>query len=436
MRRRIIVAIVAVTTAAVVLFGIPLAIAIHHLYIAEARTRLEHEATLAARDIPTDFSSTADPIDLPSNTKGITLGLYRPTGERISGAGPTTGDVSVLAAAGNKIHDEEIGKRLIAAVPVAVNEQVVAVVRAETSLHAAEHRTRLAWALMAALGVVVIAMAASLAGVVANRLTRPLRRVRDGAIRLGHGDFSITVPPAGVPELDDLADALSSTAHRLGRAMRREQDFATHASHQLRTPLAGLRVTLEAELAAPRPDPALALDECLAITDRLEGTVTDLLRLAREPSRSKPLRVDVIIEHVRTQWHGTLAAHGRRLRLPAPTPTDDVRASNAAITQALDVLMDNATRHGRGTVTIACHPVAGGLTITVTDEGVVTTPGDVGLDRTSLRRARGHGIGLDLAVTLVEAEGGRLLHPEPGQPATFSIVLPTVGTATAATATD
>ena len=427
MRRRITLAIVAVTSLAVALFGLPLAFVIHRLYLADARTRLEREATVMARDVPADFATVDDPLDLPSSTQGILVGLYRPTGERIAGDGPATADRAVRDAVTNTIHSLEAHHRLIAAVPVAVNEQIVAVVRAETSTHPAERRAHLAWALMAALGAVVVGLAGTLAIVQANRLTRPLRRVRDAAARLGHGDYRIGVPHAGVRELDDLADALTSTAQRLGNAMQRERDLTTHASHQLRTPIAGLRVTIESELAVPRADSTLALQECLTITDRLETTVTDLIRLAREPADSERLSLGALVDHVRTHWRGPLAAHDRRLVLPNELPDAPVLASNAAITQALDILIDNAVRHGRGTVTLATEAISGGIVVSVTDEG----PGPPLTNRARPRPGAslddgGLGIGLDLATTLVEAEGGRLKRPQPERSATFAIVLATV----------
>ena len=418
MRRRITTAIVGVTALAIALFGFPLAFVIRQLYFNDAQVKLQREATLAAHDVPSDFATNVDAIDLPTNAKGISIGLYTPDGRKLSGDGPDRGDRSVSDAATNKIAERENDDRFIAAVPVATNEQVVAVVRATTPTHAAEHRAHLAWVLMAALGTLILAFAGGLAIVQANRLTRPLRRVRDGATRLGHGDFGISVPHAGVAELDDLADALTSTATRLGQAMQREQSLATDASHQLRTPMAGLRLVIESELAAPRPDPTLALNECLAVTDRLETTVNDLLRLVHQPARRERLDVPGLFEKVRGHWHGSLSLAGRRLEFNAPR--GDLPAmwvSNAAIEQALDVLIDNALRHGCGSVRITADRIDGGVALACTDEGTQPTEPARSLD--------GVGIGLDLATTLVEAEGGRLIRPQVGQRSTFVIMLAT-----------
>ena len=87
------------------------------------------------------------------------------------------------------------------------------------------------------------------------------------------------------------------------------------------------------------------------------------------------------------------------------------KVSRSAVSQVLDVLLDNAIRHGLGTVTLAAHAIRHGVAVTVSDEGSL---GDTTDDRLFVRRsngARGHGIGLALARSLAEAEGGRLLRP-------------------------
>ena len=130
---------------------------------------------------------------------------------------------------------------------------------------------------------VFVAMVAAAAGLLLSRhLTRPLRRLRDAAVRLGEGDFTVSAPPSGVAELDAAATALTATARRLGDLVERERAFTADASHQLRTPLTSLRLALENELAQPRSDPTQALRDALVDVDRLEATLTDLLALARD----------------------------------------------------------------------------------------------------------------------------------------------------------
>ncbi len=103
------------------------------------------------------------------------------------------------------------------------------------------------------------------------------------------------------------------------------------------------------------------------------------------------------------------------------TVTDHVQASPSSIEQVLDVLLDNAFERGHGQITMTLRAIAGGAAIDIDDEGAL--PDDID-EETLFRRGHGHnnGIGLALARSLAEAEGGRVLLVR-RQPTTFSLVL-------------
>ena len=432
MRRRILTSIIAVTALAVVLFGVPLAIVVQDQYLDDATLRLEREATTAARQVPADVATTKDPIELNASSASARLGLYLPNGQKLIGSGPTDGDAPVEAATRNQIQDIEAKGRLVVAVPVLANEQVIAVLRAEEPLSVVDHEVREAWAAMAGLAIAAIAVAALVAHQAARRLYRPVEGVRRAAHRLGDGDFTITRTTSGISELDEVSDALAATAQRLDSLLTRERAFSADASHQLRTPLTGLRLILESELASPRADRSLVLDEALHEVDRLETTIDELLTLARDTPRDRgPLALAPLFDELERRWHGPFAAAGRRLDAHIVEPLPMVRVSQSAVNQVLEVLLDNALRHGTGTVTLEAHGLETGVAITVRDEGTRSDATDA-VDRSP--ESQGHGIGLTLASRLAEAEGGRLLCPQPGEAAAFQLVL-TAGSADAAGAT-
>lgn len=421
MRRRILLAQLVIVIAAVLAFGLPLGAVVARLTRQQAVLRLERQATRAALEVPVPLAVGNDPPDLPDADPGTRLALYDATGERRFGDGPPRPDGVVLAAAAGRVNDGTVGEELVVAVPVASNETVVAVVRAATARSAVDRRVRLAWLGTGGLAAAVLAVAAIGATVLARRLAAPVIAVARATRRLGDGDFSVRVPPVGIAELDEAADAIEATADRLGRLLERERAFSADASHQLRTPLTALRLALDSAAA----DPANAtthLAAASAATDRIETTVTDLLALARDtvpPTAALDLRP--VLDQAQAAWNGPFAQAGRSLQLTAPAEGVRVRAAEATVRQVLDVLLANALEHGSGQVDLSCRPLGTATAVEVTDEG----PGLADPAAAFARRPRsgGRGIGLALARSLAEAEGGRLL-ADPDRPTTFRLLLP------------
>lgn len=425
MSRRILVTIVAVTSLAVAAFGLPLAIAVEHLYRGQAVLRLEREATRAATAVPASFTTSNDPVELPAGGDGARLALYGRDGHRVTGSGPARMDAATRAAFGGRIAQATSDGTITVAVPVASEERVVAVVRGELPGTAVSSRVRNAWLAMLGLGAGAILLAALVAWSQARRLSHPVDQLAVAAARLGDGDFSVRADRAGIAEVDAVADTLNSTAERLGRLLARERSFSADASHQLRTPLAGLRLRLEAATLTPGANRDLAITAALAEVDRLEATLQDLLSLARDtqPPRD-PLDLTTLLDDLDHTWRERLAGASRPLRVLASPQLPPVRASAPAIRQILDVLIGNATEHGAGPVTVRARGAGNGLAIEVSDQG----PGVAGdTERVFARRSSstpGRGIGLALARSLAAAEGGRLLLAHPGPAPTFTLLLP------------
>jgi signal transduction histidine kinase len=398
-----------ITAAAVLLFGIPLAVVVDRLVGEDATLRIERQAVLAAREVSADFATSADPIELPSATDGVTLAFYDRAGALVTGSGPNPADPAVRRSLTNQITTAETSGALVVAIPVTSNETVIGVIRGQRSMSTSDARTMRIVALVAGLGLAVIAIGAALAFVVAGRLARPVRRLRDAAVQLGNGDFTLDVSPSNVPEIDDAAEALVLTARRLDDLISRERAFSADASHQLRTPLAGLRAGIETELAFPRPDPAAILTEALDDIGRLERTITELLTIARTPNHAASTcsLADVQAELVQA-WHGRFAAAGRRLTLEDAADSPALAGNGAILRHALDVLLDNALVHGAGETRLSHMTGPESVTITVTDEG----PG-----LTSRVESAGttHGHGLPLADRLINSMPGRLTVVDAGR---------------------
>jgi signal transduction histidine kinase len=425
MRRRIVTTIIVIVVLAVVGFGIPLGIAVANLYRDEALRRLERDATRASIEVPASARTSRDPIELPTMIDGTRLAAYDASGALLAGDGPNPADAEVFQALNGSPASGSSDGALVFVLPLTSEESVYAVVRASAPEHAVVDRIHRAWLAMSGLAAAVLAFAAVFAIWQARRLSRPVADLASVATLLGQGDFATRARRSGVPEVDAAAAALDATAERLGLLVQRERAFSADASHQLRTPLTGLRVQLESALLTPDADPRAAIEEALPAVDRLEAIIDDLLAIGRDvlPAR-EPLDVTRVLHDTDARWHGALAARGRRLEVTIDAGTASPPAAEPAIRQVLDVLVGNAVEHGDGTVRVLARPAGGGVAIEVSDEGQgVNGDADLIFNRRT-HPGVGRGIGLALARSLAEAEGGRLMLRETGPHPTFRLLLP------------
>ena len=338
----------------------------------------------------------------------------------------TEAELRPLVRAGNRITVTARGRTVSAGSAIPGNALSVrsgvpsrAVITASAPRSEVDHRIMRSWLLITALGVGGILVATGLAAVQARRLSRPLERVARASARLGEGDFSVRSPRSGVPEIDAIGQALDDSAGRIADLVAREREFSANVSHQLRTPLTALRLRLEETAYAGNPD-ALRddLDAALKEADRLEAMIAALLAHARSSARRDMTPVALgpaVREHVEA-WSALYARSGRRIAL---RDLHDVEALAApgTIGQILDVLLDNALRHGAGTVTVTVADDVRRATISVQDEGagVPAEAVDRVFDR-GASRADSTGIGLHLARTLARADGGSLRLTSPSPP--------------------
>jgi signal transduction histidine kinase len=426
-RRRIVILTVLSAVLAISLFGVPLAAGVAHYYMADERSELSRFATEATVTVSAGQLSGRDPAELPTTERGVELGVYDQAGQRIGGRGPATADAAVRGALHGAPVSGHYGSDLVVTVPVANNEHVTGAIRAAAGKTFVYRRVAKTWLLMLAVACAAVMITALLARRQARRLALPLEEMSGIAGRLGDGDFSVRARPSGIPEIDSTGASLSSTAERLGALLDRERAFSADASHQLRTPLTGLRLRLESMLDAPGRPRNEEITQALAEADRLQRTIDDLLALARDTPRHKePLDLNGLLDEVRETWHADLAGKGRPLRIRVAPDLPVTDASAAAARQILDVLLDNAGRHGTGTVTVNVRDAGDALAIDVIDQGPeIDRPPDELFRRRAATTGHGigHGIGLAMARSLAEAEGGRLRLAHPSPP-TFTLLLP------------
>ena len=401
---------------AIGLFGIPLAVAVVVLFRSDERSELDRAADTTAVRLAPELAAGQVPATMPSSEEDMQVAVYGLDGRRLLGRGPDVADLPVRLAVGGAAAGGNDAGDFVAAVPVTSGTRVVGVVRAASPESRVWLQVGVAWLAMAGLAVTATAAATLLARQQSRRLADPLVRLAGAAQTLGDGDFTVRLAPTGIAEIDAAGAALNRTAERLGDLVARERAFSADASHQLRTPLTGLRLRLETALDAGgdlRPAVTAALDGA----DRLEQTIEELLALARDVPR-EPADLPALLATLQSD---------RPLRVVVEPDLPRTSASAAATRHILDVLLDNALQHGAGTITVTAREVGTAVAVDVADEGPGVTDPDT-LFRRRDPDATGHGIGLAMARALAEADGGRLLLANPGPRPTFTLLLPAAST--------
>jgi signal transduction histidine kinase len=423
MTRRITRAILLVAGLVVLGLGVPLAVGVQRFYENRAVIELQRQAAEATAEIslplePAGLARAAAETDAPGD-----FTVYGPDGRRIYGAGPDRADRTVQRALDGDPATDHGSHSLVVATPISerAGERIVGVMRVSQPASVVAGEARRAWLLMVLAVALAFAAAVAVARAQARRLAAPIGQLAHRAEQLGRGDFSGRMAESGIEEVDTVARALDQSALRLAELLARERAFSADVSHQLRTPLAGLRLRLEHAARDHEPE---RIHEALAEVDRLEATLDHLLALARDSHpMSGGLSARLVVEAAGERWQRPFAAEERPLVVTVDEHLPAVRGSAISIAQVLDVLLDNALRHGGGTVTVVARSATGGLVIEVADEG----EGVADERRTSVfdrREGEGTGIGLGLARTITEAEGGRLLLVS-GRPPRFHVVLTT-----------
>lgn len=408
MRRRLLISTLLVAVTAVLLLGVPLAIVMTRLVRDEAVRQLQRDATTVATTLRYRASNHQQPDyrefreSLPGDhiiikQKGhpaVVIGLQPPRYHLITGQ-DTDGNFTITV---------------------------------QTSSSSVTGRVVGALVLVAALSLLAVGVAVGLAFFQVRRFTRPLEELAGAAARLGSGDARPSGLRYGLPELDQVAEGLDGSARRVSDLLTAEREFASDASHQLRTPLTALSMRLE-EMVASADDPEVVRAEgeaALSQTERLADVVSQLLERTRTVGPTVPelTGVDDILAQQVAEWEPAFRRANRKLEVAGEKGLRGY-ATTGTLAQVIATLLDNALVHGSGAVTIRTSQTPKSAVIEVRDEGR-GVPAELApriFERNVSSRPQGTGLGLALARAMAEADGGRVVLVRP-KPAAFAIFLP------------
>jgi two-component system, OmpR family, sensor kinase len=252
----------------------------------------------------------------------------------------------------------------------------------------------------------------------ARSALRPVEEMRAEAAAISGSEPGRRLPAGEArDEVARLAETLNAMLERLERAIQRERSFVADASHELRTPLALLKAELELALRKPRTQAELegAIRSAASETDRLTRLAEDLLVLAqaddgRLPLRRGAIRAGEVLGSVREAFRARAEASGRTIEADADPSV--LEADRLRLEQALGNLVDNALRHGAGTVRLRALDRNGRVELHVLDEGDGFPPDFLprAFERfgraDEARTGGGAGLGLALAAAIAEAHRG------------------------------
>lgn len=302
---------------------------------------------------------------------------------------------------------------LFVAVPIVSGGDLHGVVRVTYPLSFVNQRTNEVWIALAAIGGIVLALVSLVSVLLARSLSRPLAALERGARALGHGNLATRIDvPDGPEELRSLARSFNHTAGQLERLVAAQQEFVADASHQLRTPLAALRLRLENlagdETTGARDDLRGAVDEVARLSELVDGLL-ELARVSQLESRPEAVDVAAVLAARREAWDALAAEREVTLDVDASVVAANVTAGR--LEQVIDNLLNNALEVAPpgSTISMSAERVADAVRVMISDEG----PG-----MSEEQRARafdrfwhegpGGGFGLGLAIVrqLVESDDG------------------------------
>lgn len=273
-------------------------------------------------------------------------------------------------------------------------------------------------------------------------ITKPIVSLTRSIQRMGRGDFSVRVPARGSGEMRRLSETFNTMSEKLEMLDKSRNQFVSNASHELKTPLATMKILLESIIYQPDMDTDMRTEFLTDINkeiDRLNLIIGDLLTLVSMDSKTMRLnRTNFSLAQVVTDTAHRLSLMTEKRHQEIKLLLNDrcdMYADCAKLTQVVYNLMENASKYTQEGGAIRVRLVRSGrdAILTVTDNGPGIPKEDQAhifdrfyrVDKARSRDTGGTGLGLSIVHQMVLMHGGTVsVDSEEGSGATFTVELP------------
>lgn len=338
-----------------------------------------------------------------------------------------TADEGIVPSVGSSIRATDLfgnaGPFLMVERGVVTGEGTMTVA-AMASLAPAYEAAKTAAVLLATAFAVLLVFVAALSWMLAARTLRPVEQMRAAADSISIGDLSERIPvPEKDADLSRLAGTFNAMLARLEASVAEQRRFVSDASHELKSPVAAIRIMLETMRDHPDAvDVNELLDDLMGENERVSGIVSDLLLLARQDEGVSRLNKEPI-DMCDLLYEEAALLKGRTTNEIDVSDVQPVvcSADHEALSHAVRNLMDNAARYAKTRVKVSCAQTDDAVRITVSDDGKGIAPEDrervfgrfVRLEEGRSRKEGSTGLGLAVVKTVAAQHGGTAMFVEP-----------------------
>lgn len=435
LRLRLLVALAYVLLLSVIALGVPLAVNLSERVRAEVRTQAQAQADLVA-------ATAADLLGPAHRRELSTLARTAATSLRgriliVNAAGAVIVDSAGSARVGTSYesrpeleraltgrpvqverNSRTLGTAILAtAVPIIRNRHTVGAVRVTQSIGAVNGAVNRAQLGVVLIGLIVLTLGLLAGLVIAAQVSRPIGRLEQVARRVAHGDLAARAEVEGSREQRSLARSFNEMTDRIVKLLSAQQAFVADASHQLRTPLTGLRLRVEAARGQGVSLPAEEqLEAAIGEVDRLARTVEQLLVLSsvgERQLRATSLDLRDVSESAVERWRPAAELRGITLSHPIQDAAESAWAPRTDVDRALDCLIENAINYSPSPSTVEVVDRPGRIEVRDQGPGLAETEREAVFERFHRGSAgrsgpSGSGLGLAIARELARGWGGEV----------------------------